>query len=46
MAKLNSKQKFENALEEVQKKMWALMVENELLKMELELYRGKDEKDG
>ena len=46
MAKLNSKQKFEKALEEVQKKMWALMVENELLKMELKLYRGKDEKDG
>lgn len=46
MEKLSAKQQFELALERLERKYVAVLVENELLKMELELYRGKDEKDG
>ncbi len=46
MLKITSKQRFELALDSLEKKMVALNVENELLKMKLSLLRGKNEKDG
>ena len=46
MEKLSSKQQFELALERLEKKYVAVLVENELLKLKLDNMRGKNEKDG
>ena len=46
MEKLSAKQQFELALERLEKKYVAVLVENELLKLKLDNMRGKNEKDG
>ena len=46
MEKLSAKQRFELALENLERKYVAVLVENELLKLKLDNMRGKNEKDG